>query len=86
MIAFLFAAVLSSAAAGRQVLLENPANPDRCREVAQKVGETQRETFHKLGELPPAHGEYAVMRKVDGCMVPAPMGYHPIPLKSPLAP
>lgn len=35
----------------------------------------------KLGELPPAKAEYAVMRKVDGCMVPAPVGYHrkPIP-------
>jgi hypothetical protein len=29
----------------------------------------------KLGDLPPARAEYAVMRKVDGCMVAAPAGY-----------
>jgi hypothetical protein len=29
----------------------------------------------KLGELPPAKAEYAVMRLVDGCMVAAPARY-----------
>lgn len=29
----------------------------------------------KLGELPRAKAEYAVMRKVAGCMVPAPARY-----------
>jgi len=33
----------------------------------------------KLGELPDALREYAVLRLVDGCMVPAPIGYHPRP-------
>lgn len=31
----------------------------------------------KLGELPDARREYAVMRTVGGCMLPAPIGYHP---------
>jgi hypothetical protein len=35
----------------------------------------------KLGELPDAKHEYAVLRMVDGCMVPAPIGYHPAPAK-----
>ena len=80
MIALLISAVLSAAAADRQVLTETPpliANPYHCREVAEKVREGQRDMFSKLGRLPPAHGEYAVMRKVEGCMVPAPLGYHP---------
>lgn len=29
----------------------------------------------KLGELPRAKAEYAVMRKVNGCMVPAPVTF-----------
>lgn len=84
MIALLAAAVLSAAASNRQVLSENPASA--CREVAQKVGEDRRETSRKLGDLPAAQGEYAVMRKVEGCMVAAPMGYHPRPLGPPSAP
>jgi hypothetical protein len=35
----------------------------------------------KLGELPRAKVEYAVMRRVDGCMVPAPVGFHPKPIQ-----
>ena len=35
----------------------------------------------KLGELPPSKGEYAVLRLVDGCMVAAPIGYHPRPAR-----
>lgn len=31
----------------------------------------------KLGELPDAKHEYAVLRTIGGCMVPAPIGYHP---------
>lgn len=88
MIALLLAAALSGPAADRNLLLETPpliANPYSCREVAEKVREGQREAFSKLGKLPPAHGEYAVMRKVEGCMVPAPLGYHPRPL-NPSAP
>jgi len=32
-----------------------------------------------LAEMPPARAEYAVMRSIAGCMVPAPVGYHPAP-------
>ncbi|WP_334160893.1 hypothetical protein [Phenylobacterium sp.] len=32
-------------------------------------------TPRRLGELPPAAAEYAVQRKVDGCPLPAPVGY-----------
>jgi hypothetical protein len=35
----------------------------------------------KLGDLPDAKHEYAVLRMIDGCMVPAPIGYHPRPAK-----
>jgi hypothetical protein len=86
MIALLIAAALSGPAADRQLLLETPpliANPYYCREVAEKVREGQREAFSKLGKLPPAHGEYAVMRKVEGCMAPAPLGHHPRPQDAP---
>jgi hypothetical protein len=31
----------------------------------------------KLGDLPDAQHEYAVLRLIGGCMVPAPIGYHP---------
>ena len=31
----------------------------------------------KLGDLPEAKHEYAVLRTVGGCMAPAPIGYHP---------
>ena len=33
----------------------------------------------KLGDLPPARAEYTVMRKVDGCMVPAPVRFNAQP-------
>jgi hypothetical protein len=32
--------------------------------------------YRRLDQLPPGGMEYAVLRRVDGCMVPAPMGYH----------
>jgi hypothetical protein len=35
----------------------------------------------KLGDLPDARHEYAVLRLVDGCMVAAPIGYHPAAAK-----
>jgi hypothetical protein len=31
--------------------------------------------FRRLDELPRANLEYAVLRSVEGCMVPAPVGY-----------
>lgn len=51
--------------------------PEGCGPVVRRVKERQREAFRQLGRLPRAHAEYAVARSVDGCMVPAPMGYHP---------
>ena len=35
----------------------------------------------RLGDLPPARAEYAVMRSIGGCMIPAPVGYHPAPVR-----
>lgn len=48
-----------------------------CDVIARLVAEQEREEARKLGRLPNAGKEYAVMRQVEGCMVPAPMGYHP---------
>jgi hypothetical protein len=56
-------------------LYPQPA-PD-CRDVARRVAYRQRIYFEKLGRLPPANLEYAVLRQIDGCTVPAPVGYHP---------
>lgn len=82
MIAYLIAAGLSAHVAGKPVLWETPVLthiPARCQERTERArGEGDR-TFRRLGDLPPALREYAVMRKVDGCMVAAPMGYHPRP-------
>lgn len=85
MIALLLAAALSGPAADRQLLLETPpliANPYHCREVAEKVREGQREAFSKLGRLPQAHAEFALMRKIEGCMVPVPMRFRQPALRS----
>jgi hypothetical protein len=51
--------------------------PPNCGAIAQQVRERQRESPRKLGRLPGGHLHYAVVRQVDGCPVPAPMGYHP---------
>ena len=51
--------------------------PERCGPVVRRVEERQREAFRQLGRLPRAYAEYAVARSVDGCVVPAPIGYHP---------
>ena len=81
MIVLLMTAVLSAAATDRQALTDTPpliANPYHCREVAEKVRDQQRAEPHKLGTLPPAQAEWAVMRKVEGCMVAVPMkAYRP---------
>ena len=34
-----------------------------------------------LGNLPPARAEYTVMRMVEGCAVPAPVGYRQPPVR-----
>ena len=85
MIALLMSVVLSGAPADRQALLETPlliANPYHCREVAERVRDGQDAVARKLGQLPPAHAEFALMRKVEGCMVPVPMRFHRPDLKS----
>jgi hypothetical protein len=51
--------------------------PDGCGEIQRRVATHQRETLRKLGRLPNAIAEYAVLRQVEGCPVPAPVGYHP---------
>ncbi|HEY0437876.1 MAG TPA: hypothetical protein VGC92_14640 [Phenylobacterium sp.] len=48
-----------------------------CAQVASKVRQDQQEQFRQLGKLPMGHTEYAVLRQVGGCAVPAPVGYHP---------
>lgn len=49
----------------------------QCESIRQKVSADQEAYFRKLGRLPPAIGEYAVLRSINGCAVPAPIGYHP---------
>jgi hypothetical protein len=48
-----------------------------CADIERRVSEDQQETRKKLGRLPRASLEYAVLRQMDGCPVPAPVGYHP---------
>jgi hypothetical protein len=56
--------------------LYRPPGAD-CRDVIRRVSEDQKEAFRRLGTLPDAARQYAVLRQLDGCPVPAPMGYHP---------
>jgi len=56
--------------------LYRPPSRD-CRDVVRRVSEDQVETLKKLGRLPNAIAQYAVLREMEGCPVPAPMGYHP---------
>jgi hypothetical protein len=56
--------------------LYRPPSGD-CRDIARRVSEDQQETLKKLGRLPNAIAQYTVLRQMDGCPVPAPMGYHP---------
>jgi hypothetical protein len=47
--------------------------PSYCRSVVEQEVARQNTAFH--GQRPAA--EYAVMRQIDGCGVPTPVGYHP---------
>jgi hypothetical protein len=47
--------------------------PSYCRSVVEQEVARQNTAFH--GYRPAA--EYAVMRTIDGCGVPTPVGYHP---------
>jgi hypothetical protein len=51
--------------------------PAACADIARHVREDQRETLQKLGRLRDATLIYAVDRRMGGCAVPTPMGYHP---------
>ncbi|MET0273809.1 MAG: hypothetical protein ABW360_12550 [Phenylobacterium sp.] len=51
--------------------------PPNCGAIAQQVSARQRESLRKLGRLPRGHLQYAVVRSLDGCPLPTPMGYHP---------
>ena len=56
--------------------LYRPPGPG-CADIERRVREDQREQLQKLGRLPLPLLEYAVLREVRGCPVPAPVGYHP---------
>ena len=76
MIAFLVAAGLSAGLSAKPVLIEaSPliTTPAACREKMELARDEAPLKPRRLGELPVATAEYAVMRKVEGCMVPAPM-------------
>lgn len=82
MIALLIAAQLAAQVPATAVPLLGPVAlrgdaAQGCLAIQQQVIANQREGFRKLGRLPPAALEYAVMRRINGCGVPAPMGYHP---------
>jgi hypothetical protein len=49
--------------------------PANCGDIQRRVIERQQEQFQQLGRLPRARAIYAVERKVNGCPVPAPIGY-----------
>lgn len=49
--------------------------PSHCSDIQRRVAERQQEQLQQLGRLPRARAVYAVERRVDGCPVPAPVGY-----------
>ncbi|HZZ31307.1 MAG TPA: hypothetical protein VFE10_04865 [Phenylobacterium sp.] len=49
------------------------SQPSYCRPVVEQEVARQNTAFHGR---PPAV-EYAVLRKIEGCGVPTPIGYHP---------
>ena len=55
------------------------SQPAHCKSVVQ--GEVARQMTAFRGQLPAA--QYAVVRKLDGCDVPTPVGYHPAAEPSP---
>ena len=78
----ILAALAAAAVAGAPPVVERTPNlyrpPSRdCRDIERRVSEDQQESLKKLGRLPNAIAQYAVLRQMEGCPVPAPMGYHP---------
>jgi hypothetical protein len=49
------------------------SQPDWCPSVVEHEIARQKTAFH--GQVPPA--QYAVLRQIEGCGVPTPIGYHP---------
>ena len=49
------------------------SQPARCGAVVRD--EVQRQMIAFKGQIPVA--QYAVLRSIDGCAVPSPVGYHP---------
>lgn len=85
----LFAAAAVTAAAQSPPPTERTPNlyrpPARCGEVFDKV--VRRIETSQGGRRGPL--QYAVLRQIDGCAVPAPVGYHPdylAPDRAPNAP
>lgn len=70
-------AALASAAIAAPPKAERTPNfyhqPSYCRSVVEKEVARQDTAFN--GHPPLA--QYAVLRKLDGCSVPTPVGYHP---------
>jgi hypothetical protein len=87
MLALLLAASLAQAQpAARETPNLHREEPAACKALRRHVLERARpgplgepaydgRSVRKLGELPPADREYAVLRKLGGCTVPAPVGY-----------
>jgi hypothetical protein len=76
MILALFAAVTTAAVAPPPIAEPMPnlySQPAHCRSVVEKEVARQNTAFH--GARPAV--EYAVVRQIDGCGVPTPVGYHP---------
>jgi hypothetical protein len=76
MIAMLLAAQLSATASLPPIAERTPNfyhQPSYCRSVVEKEVARQDTAFN--GRPPLA--QYAVLRKLDGCSVPTPVGYHP---------
>lgn len=71
----LFAAAAIGAAPAATETLNVYRLPSHCADIQRRVAERQKEPFRQLGRLPPARAMYAVMRKIDGCPIAAPMGY-----------
>jgi len=74
MIAILMAGMIAAAAPPKTERTPNLySQPARCGPVVE--GEIRRQTAAFRG-LPPLV-QYAVLRQLDGCSVPTPVGYHP---------
>ena len=79
MIALLLAAQLSAAVAPPRTAPTPSAFPNQnggCADVLRQVTEDQQEALKRLDRQLPAVAQYAVDRKVAGCRVPTPVGYH----------